>query len=110
MIEYLKLANSFFAGLLCSWLRQENFGVSPNMPHFPSLPQTNPLAQKQKFSTFQYSGRYGLCFSEHENRNFKKYFSGYSKNIRRAGLKPPAGVDYIRIGLEQYLEDGFFDL
>jgi len=30
-------------------------GISPNMPHFPSLPQTNPLAQKQEFSTFQCS-------------------------------------------------------
>ncbi|HPS53948.1 MAG TPA: hypothetical protein PLK08_10385, partial [Phycisphaerae bacterium] len=30
-------------------------GISPNMPHFPSLPRTNPLAQKQELSTFQCS-------------------------------------------------------
>jgi len=55
VLEQFNLESSFFAGLLCPWLRQENFRILPSMPHFPSLPRTNPLAQKYELSIFQCS-------------------------------------------------------
>ncbi len=62
-LEQFNLESSFFAGLLCPWLRQKNFRILPSMPHFPSLPRTNPLTQKYELSIFQCSNSYTILES-----------------------------------------------